>query len=137
MKRDSSLVAAGLAFASLMWPGALQSAEVLSRSNLQRDVEAYTVATCLTLQQQDFLKAQGDAWGSVIINRGHGDVEDWHPLIAAVKEVVETERLPVAHGDGNDLELPVAFCVEFVDRPQVFDAIKQTIEAMAPAYLGR
>lgn len=134
MKHVSGLAAAGLVCSIILSVGELRSAEIASRSEVQRDVESYAIATCLTLQKADFLKGQGDGWGSVIVNRGHGDVEDWHPLIRAVKSVVENEHLPVTQGDGKVLELPVAFCVEIIDHPEIANVIRKTIEKMTPAY---
>lgn len=107
------------------------------RSQVERDVQGYAVAACLTQQKETYLREQGDGWGSVIINRGFGNVEDWQPLIAAVAAEIERTPPMVVHGDGNDKEMPIAYCAEIVDQPDVNEVIGQTIDKMAPAYQGR
>src|SRR2546429_7213897 len=34
-----------------------------------------SIASCLTQQAEPYLKDQGDAWASVIVQRMHGDIE--------------------------------------------------------------
>src|SRR2546427_6325373 len=46
-----------------------------TRTQVQRDVESYAIASCLTQQAEPYLKDQGDAWASVIVQRMHGDIE--------------------------------------------------------------
>lgn len=118
----------------------LAAAPVAARSPVQRDVEGYAIATCLVQQSDPALKAQGDGWGSIIVNRGRGRLEDWGPLIAVVK--AEVRRRPmmaikaetVAEGSHP---MPVAFCSEIIDAPAVRTAITRTIARMAPAYARR
>src|SRR3989442_2321369 len=47
-----------------------------TRTQVQRDVESYAIASCLTQQAEPYLKDQGDAWASVIVQRMHGRSEE-------------------------------------------------------------
>jgi hypothetical protein len=45
------------------------------RPAVVRDVEGYAIASCLVNQFEPYLKDQGDAWASVIVQRMKGDLE--------------------------------------------------------------
>jgi len=116
------------------------AASASARTLVERDVEGYAIATCLTLQPQLALKAQGDGWASIIVNRGHGNIEHWSPLIAAVEADAKRRRMyankaeKVAEGSHP---MPIAYCAEIVDVPAVRAAIARTVARMKPAYRGR
>ena len=113
-------------------------AQSAPRSQLQQDVEGYAVAACLTLQQSEVLKDQGDGWASVIVQRGFGNVEDWQPLIDAVTAAVKSKPVAVIKGDGaTSKQMPIFYCAEIIDRPEVRAEIEKTMEKMKPAYHGR
>jgi hypothetical protein len=107
------------------------------RSDVQRDVEGYAISSCLTNQKDPYLKDQGDAWASVIVQRSHGDIEQLKPVASAVNTetaqghvaVMRVESDP-AHGK----ELPVLTCAEIIDAPRVREAIDKAVKKLAPAY---
>src|SRR5256885_5566908 len=66
-----------------------------TRTQVQRDVESYAIASCLTQQAEPYLKDQGDAWASVIVQRMHGDIE----VLAGIAEQVQRENTKGANGD--------------------------------------
>ncbi|WP_320196351.1 hypothetical protein RMR10_009205 [Agrobacterium rosae] len=109
-----------------------------ARSQLQQDVEGYAVATCLTAQNSDYLKDQGDGWASIIVQRGYGDVEDWQPLIDAVNSALKDGSVAVIKGDGtSSKQMPVFYCAEIIDQPKVRSVVDATMEKMKAAYEGR
>ena len=59
-----------------------EKAETLGapRQQVLRDVEGYVVASCLAYQSQPYLKDQGDASSSVIVQRMKGGPDVLAPL---------------------------------------------------------
>lgn len=107
------------------------------RSAVQRDVEGYAIAKCLTLQVDAFLKDQGDAWGAVIVQRMKGDVD----ALAAVAEQVERAHavgdMAVIRDESqpqNVKALPILHCGEVIDRPAVRLEIQRAVVALGPSY---
>lgn len=108
------------------------------RSQLQRDIEGYAVATCLALQNDVVLKEQGDGWASIIVQRGYGRIEDWQPLIDAVTLTVSQVPMTVIKGEGiSSKQMPVFYCAEIIDQPEVRNTINATREKMKSAYDDR
>jgi len=108
-----------------------------TRPRVQRDVEGYAIATCLTYQAEPYLRGQGDGWASAIVQGGKGDINVLARLAARVKQ--ELPKVPMAvipseSGVGHDTTLPILYCHELIDRPAVRAAIRQAIAALAPAY---
>lgn len=114
-----------------------------ARTQVQRDVESYAIASCLTQQAEPYLKDQGDAWASVVVQRMHGDIE----VLAGIAEQVQRENTKGANGDmavmrdetrpGQGKPLPVLHCGEVIDRPAVRAAIQKAIAALRPSYESR
>jgi hypothetical protein len=107
------------------------------RPEVLRDVEGYAIASCLVNQPQLYLKDQGDAWASVIIQRMKGDLD----IFAGIAEQVKREN---AKGEmaairdeakpGTDKTLPVLYCSEIIDKPAVRAVIQKAVEALNPSY---
>ena len=107
------------------------------RSKVLRDIEGYAIASCFVFQSHPYLKDQGDAWASVIIQRMKGS-----PSVLA--GVVEQVRVESANGDmavirddvvpGKDKVLPLLYCSEMIDKPAVRAAIHKAIMALEPLY---
>lgn len=117
--------------------GYLCSGTAQARSEVQRDVEGYAIATCLTKQSEPYLKDQGDAWASVIVQRSHGDLDPFH----AVQEAVEAElkkgfvpAVPNEQDPKHSKLVPVLYCAEIIDEPSVRPAIDKAIKKLTPAY---
>lgn len=107
------------------------------RSEVLRDVESYAIASCLSFQPNPYLKDQGDAWASVVIQRMKGSPAALADLAEHVK--VETARgdVPIIRdetGMGPDKPLPLLFCVEIIDHPAVRSGIEQAVRALGPLY---
>ena len=114
-----------------------------ARTQVQRDVESYAIASCLTQQTEPYLKDQGDAWASVVVQRMHGDIE----VLAGIAEQVQRESTKGANGDMAVMRdetrprqgkpLPVLHCGEVIDRAAVRAAIQKAIAALRPSYESR
>lgn len=107
------------------------------RPAVLRDVEGYAIASCMTMQDEPYLKDQGDAWASVIVQRMKGSLD-------ALSGVAEQVRREQAKGDmamirneagpEPDKPLPLLYCGEIIDRPSVRAAIQQALGELRPAY---
>lgn len=111
-----------------------------ARTQVQRDVESYAIASCLTQQTEPYLKDQGDAWASVVVQRMHGDIE----VLAGIAEQVQRENtngdMAVMRDETRPRQgkpLPVLHCGEVIDRPAVRAAIQKAIAALRPFYESR
>ena len=107
------------------------------RPAVVRDVEGYAIASCLAGQSEPYLKDQGDAWASVIVQRMKGDLEVFTGVAEQVKlETAKGEMAVVRNeaGPGPDKALPVLYCGEIIDKPAVRAAIQKAAAALNPAY---
>ena len=107
------------------------------RPHVLRDVEGYAIAVCLMNQTQPYLKDQGDAWASVIVQRMRGNPD----ILAGVAEQVKSENAKFAMavirsetGPGKDKTLPLLYCYEIIDRPLIRAAIQKAVDALKPSY---
>lgn len=107
------------------------------RTEVLRDVEGYAIASCLTIQTQPYLKDQGDAWASVIVQRAKGSLD----VLTGVAEQVKRENakgnmavIREEEGQGKDKLLPVLYCGEIIDRSSVRAAIQKAVVELAPSY---
>lgn len=110
------------------------------RPAVVRDVEGYAIASCLVSQAQPYLKDQGDAWASVIIQRMKGDLEVLTALAEQVKQESVQGEMAVIRDEsapGKDKELPVLYCGEIIDKPAVRAAIQNAVSALSTAYPSR
>lgn len=107
------------------------------RPDVLRDVEGYVTATCLSSQPQAYLKDQGDAWASVILQRMKGSLD-------VLADIAEQVKLETAKGDmavirdevGPEMDkaLPILYCSEIIDRPAVRAAIQKAATELKPSY---
>ncbi len=106
------------------------------RPQLQRDVEGYAIAACLMQQKSTELQQQGDAWGSIILNRSPATLAAWRPLAAAVKAETQRRPMTLVHGDTalGQTEAPVFYCAEIIDTPLVRKAIDRASAKLAVSY---
>ncbi len=112
----------------------------LSKSKALRDIEGYAIASCLAFQPNSYLKDQGDAWASVIIQRMKGSPDALAEIIEQVKLEAEQGNMAVIRDDampGQDKSLPILFCSEIVDLPKVRDAIQKAMMIIEPLYNQR
>ena len=106
-----------------------------ARSAVQRDVEGYAIASCLSAQDQPYLKDQGDGWASVIIQRGKGGLDIITAVAVAVKaELAKGNKAVVRTETGPTKELPVLYCGEIIDVPSVKVAINRAVKKLASSY---
>ena len=116
---------------------AAAAASETTRARVQRDVEGYAIASCLTYQSEPYLRAQGDGWASSIVQSGKGKVEVLARLAEQVKQElpkVSMVMTPSASGVGHETALPILYCHMLIDRPAVRAAIRKAVAALAPAY---
>jgi hypothetical protein len=107
------------------------------RPEVVRDVEGYAIASCLVNQSQPYLKDQGDAWASVIVQRMKGDLEVFAGLAEQVKVETAKGEMAVVRNEaepGTDKALPVLYCSEIIDEPAVRAAIQKAVAALDSSY---
>lgn len=129
----------GLLVMGLVVVGCAAEVETIGRPRPEvlRDVEGYAIASCLANQAQPYLKDQGDAWASVIVQRMKGSID----VLAGVAEQVNRESangvmavIRDETGSGKDKVLPVLYCGEIIDRPSVRAEIQRAVAALSPSY---
>lgn len=109
----------------------------IPRTEVLRDAEGYTIASCLVFQPHPYLKDQGDAWASVIIQRMKGSPDALVGIVEQVKLEINKGDMAVIRDDvtpGQDKTLPVLFCSEIIDSPGVRAAIQKAVVALEPLY---
>lgn len=107
------------------------------RPDVLRDVEGYAIASCLTYQTEPYLKDQGDAWASVIVQRMKGDLDALSNLAEQVKRENEAGKIAVIRDETQPEKgktLPVLHCGEIIDRPVVRVAIQKAVADMSSAH---
>ena len=119
--------------------GCAQDAEKIGgpRQQVLRDAEGYVVASCLAFQSQPYLKDQGDAWSSVIVQRMKGNLDVLASLADQVKREIAKGDMAVIRqetGKGIDKALPILYCSEMIDRPSVRAAIQNAVLQLEPSY---
>jgi len=108
-----------------------------ARSPVQRDVESYAIASCLAAQDQPYLRDQGDAWASVIIQCAKGELDVLTAIATAVKAELAKGDMAVIRSETAPMKgkpLPVLYCGEIIDAPSVRTAIDKAIKKLAPSY---
>ncbi len=104
---------------------------------LLRDVEGYAIASCLASQPHSYLKDQGDAWASVIVQRMHGDPSVLLDIFKRVTIQVEKGNIAVMRSEiepGQDKILPVLFCSEIIYQPEIRSTILEVVKKLEPFY---
>jgi len=107
------------------------------RPDVLRDVEGYAIASCLANQAQPYLREQGDAWASVIIQRSRADLDTLARLDEQVKREIAKGDMAVIRnevGPEKDKILPLLYCAEIIDTPSVRAAIRKAVVKLSPAY---
>lgn len=102
----------------------------IHRSEALRDAEGYAIASCLVYQPDLYLKDQGDAWASVIIQRMKGSLDVLVGIVDQVKLEIKKGGMAVIRDDvtpGQDKILPILFCSEIIDKPGVRAAIQKAV----------
>ena len=112
--------------------GAKTDGEKSAQEALLRNLEGYTIAACLTFQTNPYLKDQGDAWASVIIQRMQGSPEILLDIVEKVRVEVDKGNTAVIRDEASpqkDKALPILFCNEIIYQTEVRAAIQKTMEA--------
>jgi hypothetical protein len=97
------------------------------RTALQRDLESYAIAACLTQQDQAYLKDQGYGWAGVIIQGRNRDPARFTAIDRAVKAELAKGGLPIIRDESapmKDKTLPIMYCGEIIDTTGVRAAIR-------------
>lgn len=95
------------------------------------------MATCLLKQQEPYLKDQGALWADGIVQRSHGDIEDFRSVAEAVEAEVARKRMVMARRESDPMHaapVPVPYCAEIIDDPGVRVAVDKAIKKLTPAY---
>lgn len=116
---------------------ATRSPHGTERPDVLRDAQGYAIASCLTHQPQAFLKDQGDAWASAIVQRMKGDVEALSGIAEQVARETASGEMAVIRSElspTTDKPLPLLYCGEIIDKPAVRQAIQRAITELGPFY---
>lgn len=105
------------------------------RPQVLRDVESYAIASCLVVQSQPYLRDQGDAWASVVVQRMKGDLDALTGVAEQVKQEVAKGEMAVMRDEAQpgDKALPLLYCGEIIDKPAVRAAIRKAVAALGPS----
>ncbi len=104
---------------------------------MMRDVEGYAIASCLTNQTQPYLKDQGDAWASVIVQRMKGNLDVLVGIAEQVKKENAKGEMVVIRdeaGPGKEKTLPVLYCSEIIARASVRAEIQKADTELNSSY---
>ncbi|NDW03363.1 hypothetical protein [Jiella pacifica] len=94
----------------------------------RRDAEEYAIASCLVAQSEPFLENQGDAVGSVVIQRGNIELDGLAGINKSVEREMAKGEIPIIRSEsGSDQTLPVLYCIEIIDKLQVRKAIEEAV----------
>lgn len=124
--------------AALLWLALpLAARTAYARTDVQRDVEGYAVASCLMKQEEPYLKDQGALWGDGIVQRSHGDIEDFRSVADAVDAEIAHKPMAMARRESDPMHaapVPIPYCAEIIDDAPVRAAIDKAIKKLTPAY---
>lgn len=67
----------------------------IPRTKALRDAESYAIASCFVFQPHPYLKDQGDAWASVIIQRMKGSLDILVGIVEQVKLEIKKDDMAV------------------------------------------
>lgn len=104
----------------------------------KRDVESYAIASCLNYQKQPYLKDQGDGWAASIIQRFKGELDDLTVVATVVKaEVLKGDMviIPDETVPEREMALPVAYCFDILNTPNVQATVKKSIKKLQSFYI--
>jgi len=96
------------------------------RNALDRDLDGYVMGSCLAQNNDATIKKQGEALAEAIVQRSHGDIQNFLSLEKVIHDELAKSGVGVAHLDGpiaSDLPLPILTCDEMRDRLTVQRAI--------------
>tara|TARA_R110002167_G_scaffold329681_2_gene536358 strand:+ start:166 stop:540 length:375 start_codon:yes stop_codon:yes gene_type:complete len=94
----------------------------------KKDIEGYAIASCFTYQESPYLKDQGDAWASVIVQRMKGSIDILPEIAEIIKDEVNKGEMVVVQSESinaQDKTLPVLYCNEIIYKPHVQSALKK------------
>jgi len=104
------------------------------QTDVYRDMEGYAIASCLAYQEHPYLKDQGDAWASAVVQSSQLTIDVMTEISAAVRQEMAKGRMPmmrselnIAQGKDPSKALPILYCVEMVDAPLVRAAIEDAV----------
>jgi hypothetical protein len=121
-----------------LWVGTILGGRVAhARTNVQRDVEGYAIATCLSEQPVAYLKDQGDAWASVVVQRSPANIQLFQPVQDAVEAELKKGHAAAIYDEKDphrSKPVPVLYCAEIIDEPLVREAIDKAIKKLERVY---
>lgn len=101
-------------------------------------MESYAIASCLNYQKQPYLKDQGDGWAASIIQRFKGELDDLTVVATVVKaEVLKGDMviIPDETVPEREMALPVAYCFDILNTPNVQATVKKSIKKLQSFYI--
>lgn len=106
----------------------------LSNVNHQvlKDIESYAIASCLCNQADPYLKQQGDAWASAIIQRTNITLETLTSISAQIDNYAGGGQTALVRSEApgeKDKSLPLMFCYEIVEKSEIRAAIQGAVSA--------
>lgn len=104
------------------------TANYYQNTMIQKDIEGYAIASCLTYQESPYLQDQGDAWASVIIQRTKGNIDILPEIAEIIKAEVSKGQMVIIRSENikaKDKALPVLYCNEIIYKQPVQSALKK------------
>lgn len=92
----------------------------------RRDASNYALAVCLSEQETSSLRDQGFGLGAIVIERSGTPVAAFSPILEAVSMEMAKRPMTLIKTDGPVGEmqpLPLAYCLDVVEAPNVADAV--------------
>lgn len=103
-------------------------AAATSPAQMLRDAESYAIASCFANQSHAYLKDQGDAWASVIVQRSQIRPDALADIALQVKAELRKGNMAMMRDETRpqqDKSLPLLYCGEIIDLPAIRKAIQR------------
>jgi len=102
------------------------------QTDVRRDAESYTMAACLAYQEHPYLKDQGDAWASAVVQGSQLTIDAIAEISEAVRQEVAKGEMAVIRSEAKGVgskEVPTLYCFEITDKPLIRATIDNLVSA--------
>lgn len=116
----------------------LPMSSAVARSELDRDLDGYAIASCMIASHSPVLIEQGHGWAGAIVQRSHGPIKIFQQIASAVNQEIRVSGFALGHRDGpvqsSRLNLFMVTCGEIVDNRRVAIAIARARVSLVRYY---
>jgi len=92
------------------------------QTSVYRDMEGYAIASCLAYQEHPYLKDQGDAWASAVVQGSQLTIGAMIEISDAVRQEVAKGEMAMIRNEAKGVgskEMPIRYCVEITGKPLI------------------